>query len=169
MGLFSTFFTPIRCSFQFEKMARDIATNETAPGRPFSFFTLSFRDCTWEMPLTQMCVIIFTCMVFSNVFTQYQWQGNLVILPGGTSQFYPCTHHESIFCIHNFCSECMHSELASLAGESITFLTISYFSIEKNSNSAVGHSNQCHPFDHSSNKLLLVFQLYSQRNHFFQF
>ena len=76
---FSTFFTPIRCSFQFEKMARDIATNETAPGRPFSFFTLSFRDCTWEMPLTEMCLIIFTCIVFSNFFTQYRWQENLVI------------------------------------------------------------------------------------------
>ena len=72
----------------------------------------------------------------------------------------PCTHHESIFRIHNFCSECMHSELANLASESITFLTISYFSIEKNSNSAVGHSNQHHLFNHSSNKLLLVFQLY---------
>ena len=76
---FSTFFTPIRCSFRFEKMARDIATNKTAPGRPFSFFTLSFRDCIWEMPLTQTCLIIFTCMVFSNFFTQYWWQGNLVI------------------------------------------------------------------------------------------
>ena len=90
-------------------------------------------------------------------------------LPGGTSQFYPCAHHESIFRIHNFCSECMHSELANLACESITFLTILYFSVEKNSNSAVGHSNQHHPFDHSSNKLFLVFQLNSQRNQFFQF
>ena len=52
----------------------------------------------------------------------------------------------------------MHSELANLASESITFLTISYFSVEKNSNSAVGHSNQHPPFDHSSNKLLLVFR-----------
>ena len=82
---------------------------------------------------------------------------------------YSCTHHESIFHIHNFCSECMHSELANLGGESTTFLTISYFSVEKNSNSAVGHSNQHQPFDHSSNKLLLVFQLYSQRNQFSQF
>ena len=70
------------------------------------------------------------------------------LLPGSTSQFYPCTHHESIFRIHNFCSECMHSELANLAGESITFLTISYFSVEKNSNSVVGCSNQHHPFGH---------------------
>ena len=154
-------------------MARDIATNETAPGRPFSFFTLSFRDCTWEMPLTQTCLIIFTCIVFSNFFYSIQVAEESCnfsnILPEGTSQFYPCTHHESIFRIHNFCSECMHSELANLAGESITFLTISYFSVEKNSNSAVGHSNQHHPVDHSSNKLLLVFQLYSQRNQFFQF
>ena len=117
---------------------------------------LSFSP-TWCFPIFFTILVAGESCNFSN------------LLPGGTSRFYPCTHHESIFRTHNFCSECMHSELANLTGESITFLTISNFSIEYNSSSAVGHSNQHHPFNHSSNKLLLVFQLCFQRNQFFQF
>ena len=70
---------------------------------------------------------------------------------------YLCTHRALVLHIHNVCLECTHLGSPNWTCESVIFLTILYFSLERKSNVTIDHSNQLPPFYHNSSKPLLAF------------
>ena len=81
-----------------------MATNKTAPGRPIPFFYPSLLG--WNLGNASQIDVSFYSVLVAAESCNFS-----DLLLRGTSQVYPCTHHDSIFM--HMQSKYMHSEFAN--------------------------------------------------------